>query len=46
VRAGEVVVHEVQRNRVRKVLDLATEPIGQPREAPHPHPHRQVLALT
>jgi len=28
-----------------EVLDLAREAVRQPREAPHPHPHRQVLAL-
>jgi hypothetical protein len=28
-----------------EVLDFAAEPIRQPREAPLPHPHHQVLAL-
>ena len=43
--APEVVVHEVQRDGVRVVLDLLAKAIGQAREAPHGHPHRQVLAL-
>jgi hypothetical protein len=33
----------VQRDGVRKVLDLLAEAVGQPGEAPHPH--RQVLPL-
>src|SRR5436305_326666 len=45
MRASEVVVHEVQGDRMGEVLDFAAEPVGEPREAPHPHPHRQVLAL-
>jgi len=45
VDAGEVVVHEVQRHGVHQVLDLLGEGIGQPRESPHPHSHREVLPL-
>ena len=30
---------------VREVLHLLCEPVGQPREPAHPHPHREVLAL-
>ena len=42
---SKVVVHEVERNRVRVHLDLLAEPVGQPSEAAHVHPHRQVLTL-
>ncbi len=42
---AEVVVHEVQRHRVGVVLDLLAEPVGQPGEPAHPHPHREVLTL-
>ena len=45
MRPGEVVVHEVERHRRVQVLDPLRERVGQPREAAHPHPHRQVLAL-
>ena len=41
----EVVSHEVQADHRRVVLDLLGEPIRQPREAPHAHPHGQVLPL-
>ena len=41
----EVVVHEVDRHGRSVILDFAAEAIGQPGEAPHPHPHREVLAL-
>lgn len=41
----EVVVHEVQRNRVRVHLDLLGKRIRQAREAAIVHPHRQVLTL-
>src|SRR5271165_6878966 len=45
VNPAEVVVHVVQRNGVAVVLQLLTESIRQPREAPHGHAHRKVLAL-
>jgi hypothetical protein len=41
---SEVVVHEMA-DRRRVVLDLLGEDVGQPSEAAHPHPHREVLAL-
>jgi hypothetical protein len=43
VNPHEVVVHEVQGDRVRVHLDLLAERIRQPGEAAHVHPHRQVL---
>ena len=43
--AAEVVVHEVQADRVFQVLHLLGERIGQPREAAHLHPHGEVLAF-
>ena len=45
VNPGEVVVHEVEADRVRVVLDLLGEAVGQAREASHSHPHREVLTL-
>src|SRR5690349_9880616 len=41
----EIIMHEVDRDRMRMVLDLLRECVGQPREATNGHPHRQVLAL-
>ena len=43
--AAIVVVHEVQRNLVRVIFKLLAESICEPRESPHPHPHRKILAL-
>src|SRR5271163_1444414 len=43
--APEVVVHVVQRLRVRQVLNFLAEGVGEPGEAAHAHPHRQVLPL-
>lgn len=43
--AAEVVVHEMQRDGVRVVLDLLAEPVGQPCEAAHGHAHGQILAF-
>ena len=43
--AGEVVEHEIERQRVNVVLQLLAERIGQPGEAPHGHAHGEVLAL-
>jgi hypothetical protein len=37
--ADEVVMHEVDGQRVRVVLSLLAERIGQPGKAAHPHPH-------
>ncbi len=45
VRPSEVIVHVVQGHRVGQVLDLLGEPVGQPREAAHAHPHGEVLSL-
>lgn len=45
VNADEVVIHHVQRDRVGVVLDLLREPVRQPREPAHVHPHGEVLAL-
>src|ERR1700692_3139267 len=41
----EVVVHEVEGHGGSEVLDLAGARIGEARETPHAHPHRQVLTL-
>ena len=41
----EVVVHEVQRDRVHVILDLLRERVRQTGEAAHSHAHREVLAL-
>lgn len=43
--SAEVVMDGVQSNRVAKVVHLLAETIGKPRESPHLHLHRQVLAL-
>src|SRR6266511_2915770 len=45
VSAPEVVVHEMQANHRRVVLDLLGEPVGEAGKAAHAHPHRQVLPL-
>jgi hypothetical protein len=45
VRPCEVVVHVVQRDRVRQVLDLLGEAVREPGEAAHPHAHGEVLTL-
>lgn len=42
--AGEVVVHQVQRHGPSVVLDLLREGVGEAREAPASHAHRQVIA--
>ena len=42
---AEIVVHEVERHRVRVHLDFLAEGVGQSRESPHRHPHREILAL-
>ena len=41
----EVVIEEVEADSVGVELDLLTEPIGEPREPAHPHPHGEVLTL-
>ena len=41
--AAEVVIHEVERERVLVVLDFLGECIRQPRKAAHVHPHRKIL---
>lgn len=41
--AVEIVVHEVQRDRVGVVLHLFGERVSQACEAAHVHPHRQIL---
>ena len=38
-------MHEVQRHRGGQVLQPLAEGVGEPREAPHRHPHGEVLAL-
>ena len=45
VNPREIVVHEVERHRRLVVVHLLGEPVGQPREAPHAHPHGEVQAL-
>lgn len=42
---AEVIIHEVQGDGMDVVLNLLGEPIGQPGEAPHRHPHCEVLAF-
>jgi len=41
----EVIVHEVQGDRVTHIFQLLAEPIRQPREPAHRHSHRQILTL-
>ena len=41
--AGEIVVHEIDRQRVNVVLNFLGKRIGQSREAPHTHPAPGVL---
>lgn len=41
--AHEVVVHVEQRNRVNMILKLLAERVGQASEAPHIHPHVEIL---
>ena len=45
VNAAVVVVHEVQRDGMTVVLQLLGKAVCQPRKPPHPHAHREVLAL-
>jgi len=45
VDAGEVVMHEVERDRVAKVVNFLRESIRQAREPAHAHAHREILAL-
>lgn len=45
VNPQEVVMHEVNRNRVEVVLDFLTEAVRQAREPAHLHSHGEVLAL-
>jgi len=45
VNAAEIVVHEVERERVLVVFHFLRERIRQPRESPHGHSHRKVLPL-
>ncbi len=45
VNPAEVVVGEVQAHCRLQVLDLLAEGVREPREAPHRHPHRQILPL-
>lgn len=42
---AEVVVHEVECQCVLVILNLFREPVRQPGEAPHVHPHREVVPL-
>src|SRR5471030_871296 len=43
VNASKIVVHHVERNCRRVVLDLLRKRISQPREPSHPHSHGEVL---
>lgn len=43
--AGEIVVHHVERNGGGMILDFFRESIRKPGEAPHPHPHREILTF-
>ena len=40
-----VVIHHVKRDRIGLVFALFRERIGEPRDAPVVHPHREVLPL-
>src|SRR5438552_2996331 len=42
---AEVIVHEVEREGVLKVLHLLAEGVGQAGKSAHPHSHCQVLPL-
>jgi hypothetical protein len=44
-RASEIVEHGVEADHVVVVFCLFAERFGQPSQAPHLHPHREVLAL-
>ena len=43
--ADEVVMHEVDRDRMGVVLGLFREAVGQTGETPHRHAHGQILSL-
>ena len=43
--AHEIVVHEVNRDGMGVILGFFREGIRQPREAPHSHPHVEILPL-
>jgi len=45
VNPAKVVVHEVKGHGSGKIVNLLGEGIGEPSEAPHLHPHREILAL-
>jgi hypothetical protein len=45
VQPDEIVIHHVERDRISVVFDLLGESVGQPSEAAHVHPHREILAL-
>jgi len=45
VNPAEVVMQEIKRNHVTVVLKFLAESVRQPREAPHRHTHREILAL-
>ncbi len=42
---GEIVIHEMQGNRMGEILDLSGKGIGEPGHASHAHPHSEVLPL-
>ena len=42
---NEIIVHEMDRDRMSVVLDLFREGVCQPGKPPDRHPHREVLAL-
>lgn len=43
--SGEIVVHRVDRDHRRVVLNLLAETICQSSKAPHAHPHRQIVTF-
>lgn len=43
--AAEVVIHEVESEGMTVIVDFLRERVGEPGEAAHLHPHREVLAL-
>ena len=43
--APEIVIHVKERDCVAMIVQLLAKGVGQPREAPHSHPHVEILAL-
>jgi hypothetical protein len=45
VQLHEVILHEIERERVAVVVEFLGESVGQSREAPHLHAHRKIVPL-